>query len=287
MVITGKTKIYGIIGNPVDHSLSPVMQNAAFQKLDIDSVYVPFNVLPSFLLDAVRGFRAQHVMGFNVTVPHKVEIMKHIDRSDTVSKAMGAVNTVLNTKGELIGYNTDATGAMEALKHGNIDVSDSSFAVIGAGGAARAIVFALAGAAPKIIILNRTVGKAQNLKKDVTQVLQVDIEVARLTKKSVTSALSTANVLINATSIGMKGSIGDLAIRDKDLRKDLTVFDIVYGTSDTCLVRKAKRLGCKTIDGTEMLLHQGAAAFEIWTGRKAPLTTMKNALNRSTKEIMK
>ncbi len=280
MVITGKTQIYGIIGHPVEHSLSPVMHNAAFRKLGMDSVYVPFDVAPCFLEDAVRGFRAQHIQGFNVTVPHKVEITQHLDRLDKLSRLIGAVNTVLNRKGELIGYNTDATGAMEALKHRHINPHKSAFAVVGAGGAARAIVFSLAQTARKIIILNRTPGKAERLRRDVTKTFQADIEAAPFTKKTIADTLTKTDVLINAASIGMKTGSSNSAIEDRYLRKDLTVFDIVYGRSDTYLVRKAKQFGCRTIDGREMLLHQGAAAFEIWTGRKAPLNTMRDALSR-------
>ncbi len=283
MAITGKTQIYGIIGHPVGHSLSPAMHNAAFRRLGMDSVYVPFDVAPCFLKDAVRGFRAQHIQGFNVTVPHKLEIARHLDRLDKLSRLIGAVNTVLNKKGKLIGYNTDATGAMEALKRGHINLHKSTFAVVGAGGAARAIVFSLAQTARKIIILNRTSGKAEHLKRDVTEAIRADIEAAPFTKKTIADTLAKTDVLINATSIGMKTRSLNFPIEDKYLRKDLAVFDIVYGRSDTYLVRKAKQSGCRTIDGREMLLHQGAAAFEIWTDRKAPLNTMRDALNHMTR----
>jgi len=278
LLITGKTGVYGIIGDPVEHSLSPVMHNAAFRELGIDYVYVPFRVLSGSLRDAVRGLRSQGVLGFNVTVPHKVEILKYLDRLDLLAQLIGAVNTVLNAEGKLVGYNTDATGAVEALKQNGVRLSDSALTILGAGGAARAIVFALTKISPRIVVLNRTSRKALRLKQEVKRKMRRDIEINQLTKKSLAKALLTTDVLVNATSIGMESNPNCLPIDEADLGRDLTVFDIVYGPRETDLLRKARRAGCKTIGGIEMLLHQGAAAFEIWTGRKAPLDTMRDAL---------
>ena len=281
MLITGKTRVCGIIGDPVEHSLSPVMHNAAFRELGIDSVYVPFRVLPRLLGEAIRGLRSQGVLGFNVTVPHKIETLKYLQKLDPLAQRIGAVNTVLNTEGRLIGYNTDATGAVEALRQNDVRLDESAFTILGAGGAARAITFALAGISPRIVVLNRTFEKAQRLKREVKRKTQRNIETIKLTRRSLAKVLFTTDVLVNATSIGMESNQDCLPIDKPDLKRDLTVFDIVYGQRETDLLRKAKQAGCKTINGIEMLLHQGAASFKIWTGRKAPLNVMRKGLVRA------
>jgi shikimate dehydrogenase len=278
MLITGKTRVCAIIGEPVEHSLSPLMQNAAFQALRIDCVYVPFRVPSSCLRDAVHGFRSQGVLGFNVTIPHKIKIIKYLAELHPLARNIGAVNTVLNTKTGLVGYNTDAMGVIEALRRKRVRLNDSTVTILGAGGAARAIVYALVETAHRIVVLNRTRRKARKLKRDLERRLGRQIEIGDLTRKSLAEALRATDLLINATSIGMNGEDSSLPISQADLQQHLTVLDIAYGRSETELLRKARRSGCRTIGGIEMLLHQGAAAFEIWTGMKAPLTTMRNAL---------
>ena len=278
MVITGKTLVCGIIGDPVEHSLSPVIHNAAFEELNIDCVYIPFRVLTQSLGVAVCGLQSLRVLGFNVTVPHKVEVIKHLHSLSALARRIGAVNTVLNAKEGLIGYNTDALGATEALRQSGVHLNDSAFTILGAGGAARAIVFALAKISQRIVVLNRTVEKAQKLRQDVKRKLRKDIEVGPLTEKSLAKTLPTTDVLLNATSVGMDDHPKRFPFKQMDLTPALTVFDIVYSLSESELLGKARQSGCKTISGIEMLLHQGAAAFQIWTGRKAPLEVMRNAL---------
>jgi shikimate dehydrogenase len=258
------------------------MHNAAFRHLGLDCVYVPFKVSSRSLRDAVRGLRLLGVKGFNVTVPHKVEIVKHLQKIDPITRAIGAVNTVLNDSGTLVGYNTDATGAIEALKSNGVSPGDSKFTILGAGGAASAIIFSVAEASPRVTVLNRTLEKAEKLKRKIKRQLQVDIWTKRLTRRNLVESLRTCDVLVNATSVGMEGNPSGLPIRRADLERRLTVFDIVYGRSETELLRKARSAGCKTISGVEMLLHQGAAAFEIWTGRKAPVEVMRRALAEAT-----
>jgi len=284
MVITGKTLVCGIIGDPVEHSLSPVMHNAAFGELNIDCVYIPFRVLAQSLGVAVCGLQSLGVLGFNVTVPHKVEVIKHLHSLSALARRIGAVNTVLNAKEGLIGYNTDALGAIEALRQSRVHLNDSAFTILGAGGAARAIVFALAKISQRIVVLNRTIAKAQKLRQDVKRNLRKDIEVGPLTEKSLAKTLPTTDVLLNATSVGMNGHLKRFRFKRMDLTPGLTVFDIVYSQSESELLRKARQSGCKTVSGTEMLLHQGAAAFQIWTGRKAPLEVMRNALAEARAE---
>jgi len=284
MVITGKTLVCGIIGDPVEHSLSPVMHNAAFRELDIDCVYVPFRVLAQSLGVAVCGLQSLGALGFNVTVPHKVEVIKHLHSLSALARRIGAVNTVLNTKKGLIGYNTDAVGAIEALRQSGVHLNDSTFTILGAGGAARAIVFALARISQRIVVLNRTIAKAQKLRQDVKRKLRKNIEVGPLTEKSLAKTLPTTDVLLNATSVGMDGHPKRFPFKQMGLTPALTVFDIAYSRSESELLGKARQSGCKTISGTEMLLNQGAAAFQIWTGRKAPLEVMRNALAEARAE---
>jgi len=258
--------------------LSPAMHNAAFRELGIDCVYVPFRVSHRSLRDAVQGLRSLGVLGFNVTVPHKIEIVNYLHRLDALARCIGAINTVQNAEGRLVGYNTDATGAVKALGQSGVRLKDSAFTILGAGGAARGIVFALAKISPRIVVLNRTFEKAWKLKREVERRLRRNIEIGHLTKKNLAEALPTTDVLVNATSVGMEGNPNGLPIDQIRLGRNLTIFDIVYSRSETDLLRKARLAGCKTISGVEMLLHQGAAAFEIWTGRKAPLDIMRHAL---------
>lgn len=262
----------------MEHSLSPVMHNAAFAELGIDCVYVPFRVLPESLKDAVHGLRSQGVLGFNVTFPHKIEIIKHMQKLNQTARQIGAVNTVLNAKGDLVGYNTDGIGAIEALHQNGVDLHNSGFTILGAGGAARAIVFTLAETTSRIQVLNRTFEKAKKLKREVKRKLRRDIMVLPLTKKCLTQALSTTNVLVNAASVGVDADSKGSFLDELGLDGRMTVFDIVYGQSESMLLQKARQQGCRTIGGIEMLLHQGASAFEIWTGRRAPIETMRRAL---------
>jgi len=277
LLVTGKTSVYGIIGDPVEHSLSPVIQNSAFEKLGMDCVYVPFRVATSALGVAVRGLRSQGVIGFNVTVPHKTEIIKYLDKLDLIAKNVGAINTVKIAQNKLVGYNTDTTGVVEALKTNGISPGDNTFTILGAGGAAKAIAYALIESTPRLTVLNRTFEKARGLKRNLMRRSGKEIKIDSLTKRNLERELLKTDVLINATSIGMKGNLGKIPIED-NLPQDLVVFDIVYDRCDTELVRQAKRSGCRTIRGTEMLLYQAAAAFELWTGVKAPVDTMRDSL---------
>jgi shikimate dehydrogenase len=262
----------------VEHSLSPVMHNAAFTELGIDCVYVPFRVSPGSLENAGQGLRSQTILGFNVTFPYKMEIVKHIHKLNPTARLIGAVNTVVNTEGNLVGHNTDGAGAIEALVQKDIDLNNSTFTILGAGGASRAIVFSLAKTTARIQVLNRTFEKAQRLKLEVKRKLHRTILAAPLTKRSLEQALSTTHVLVNATSVGANTGPESQLIKGLDLDRRMTVFDIVYGRSETKLLQKAKQKGCTTISGIEMLLHQGASAFELWTGRKAPVDIMHRAL---------
>ena len=269
--------MYGIVGDPVEHSLSPVMQNSAFEKLGMDCVYIPFRVASSVLGVAVKGLRSQGVLGFNVTVPHKTKIIQYLDKLESHARNVGAVNTVKTVENKLVGYNTDSIGVVEALKTNGILPSDNTFTILGAGGAAKAITHALIESAPRISVLNRTLERAHGLRRDIRRRSGREIKIGSLTRRNLERELHTTDVLINATSVGMKGNPGNIPI-EGDLPQDLVVFDIVYDRCDTELVKQAKRSGCRIIRGTEMLLYQAAAAFTLWTGTKAPVDTMRHSL---------
>jgi shikimate dehydrogenase len=275
-VVGGATKLVGVIGDPIEHSLSPRMHNAAFEYLGLDYLYIPFRVLEKDLKNAVRGARAFNLKGFNVTIPHKVSIIKFLDDVDLIARKIGAVNTVVNQEGELLGYNTDGLGALEALREGGVDPKGKKIVVIGAGGASRAITFQLASVCSKLTILNRTKIKAVKLAK----LINVDSEVQgrSLTAKSLKSSLNDSDILINTTSVGMHPNVNESPVPEEFLHKDLVVFDIVYNPLETLLLRYARNIGAKSINGVGMLVNQGAIAFKLWTGHEAPKDIMRKAV---------
>jgi len=276
--ITSRTRLYGIIGNPIGHSLSPVMQNAAFEAVGLDAVYLALRVESSLLRQAIEGFRAINLLGFSVTIPHKVAVMKYLDELDGSAATIGAVNTVINREGKLIGYNTDGTGALAALREAGVDLQGRRILLLGAGGAARALAFSLAETAERITILNRTVSKAEGLAEDVRKVTEAIVVHGRLDPSTLSVESSSADLLVNATSVGMNPKPEETPIDAKLLRSDMVVFDIVYSPLETRLLREARDVGAKGIGGLMMLVHQGAQAFELWTGKKAPIPMMTKAL---------
>lgn len=286
MNISGKTRVCALIGDPVEHSLSPVIQNAAFKNLGLDYVYVAFNVKVDCLKDAVSGIRALNMHGLNVTMPHKIAIIKYLDGLDETASMVGSVNTILNSDGRLIGYTTDGVGALNALKYADADPSDKKIVILGAGGSSRAVSFTLAEIASELVILNRTFERAKDLKDALCRVLGdgLRIKAAPLTDEYLKKELEDADILINATSVGMKPSSDDTPVKQYYLRKDLAVFDLVYEPLETRLLREARLTGAKVIDGLSMLIHQGAASFEIWTGMKAPVEIMMDAALKRIKQ---
>jgi len=276
--ITSRTGLYGIIGNPISHSLSPVMQNAAFEAAGLDAVYLALHVESSLLRQAIEGFRAINLLGFSVTIPHKVAVMKYLDELDGSAATIGAVNTVVNREGKLIGYNTDGIGALAALREAGVDLQGRRILLLGAGGAARALAFSLAETAERITILNRTVSKAEGLAEDVQKVTGTNVVHGRLDPLTLSVESSSADLLVNATSVGMHPKPDETPIDAKLLRPDMVVFDIVYSPLETRLLREARETGAKCVGGLMMLVHQGAKAFELWTGKKAPIPMMTEAL---------
>ncbi|RUM41448.1 MAG: shikimate dehydrogenase [Desulfurobacterium sp.] len=276
MKLTGKTAVYGIIGHPVKHSLSPLMQTAAFKALGIDAVYVPFDVDPENLGEAVNGLRALNVKGFNVTIPHKEGVIEYLDFVDEDAEFLGAVNTVKNEEGQLTGYNTDADGFLQSLIEEGIELEGKRITMFGAGGAARAVGYAvLKGGAKFLNVVNRNFSKG----KVVGELLgkRGNVLVFPLKENTIATLLKDTDIVINTTSVGMKPD--DPPLFDYSLIPEgLTVVDIIYNPAETPLLKAAKEKGCKTVNGLGMLIHQGAIAFKIWTGKEAPVEVMKRIL---------
>ena len=276
MKIKGSTNILGLIGHPVEHSFSPPMHNAAFDALGMDYAYVAFDVDPQDLQSAVEGAKSLNIKGFNVTIPHKIEVMQFLDEIDDVAALIGAVNTI-DFK-ELKGYNTDGIGAVKAIEEVT-PIKDKNVVVAGAGGASRAISFYLAKyGAESLTILNRNVDKAQSLAGDVSGSDFID-NVKADSISEISGYLKDADILVDTTPIGMHPNIDDEPIASADdMHEDLVVFDAVYNPNETVLLKEAIKAGAKPVYGIKMLLYQGAESFKIWTGRDAPVDVMEKAL---------
>lgn len=271
MKITGHTKITGIFGYPIEHTLSPVMHNAAFENLGLDYCYVPFLVLPDDLPYAVKSIRALNLRGVNITIPHKEKVMPLLDEIKEEASIIGAVNTIVNTNGKLTGYNTDGIGFIQSLTEKNISLEGKDILIIGAGGAARAIGYYISQKAKSLAISGRTQYKVENLVKDLNR-FNKNKNVISL--EDVTD-IKKYHMIINTTPLGLKGN-DPLPLDIGLLRKDQIVYDLIY--KKTPLIQKATEKGCLTLDGSEMLIWQGALSFEIWTGKKPDIAVMRSSL---------
>jgi len=274
-LISGRTRICGIIGDPIEHSMSPVMHNAAFKNKGVDYVYLPFRVKKKELGKAIEGMRALNIRGLNITIPHKVAVIQFLDELDPLADKIGAINTIVNDSGVLTGYNTDATGFLQALLERGIEPKGKSVVILGAGGASRAISFILAERGSSLVILNRTWNKAKVCADRISEVSQSEATALKLNRGNLTTALSQADILVNATSVGMSPNINETPVTSNLLKSSLVVFDIVYNPIKTRLQREAEAVGAKTISGLDMLVWQGALAFEKWAGLKAPIGVMR------------
>ena len=281
MKIDGQTKLYGIIGDPVEHSLSPVIQNAAFEYLKLNCIYVAFHVKQAELKSAINGMRSLEINGFNVTMPHKTSILPLIDEVEKRAAKIGAVNTIKNFNGRLIGYNTDGVGTLKALEKSRISLSGEKIVVLGAGGAGRAISYALISEAEELVILNRTELKAQKLAEELQVEGNATITYGQLNDETLRRTLKDANVIINATSVGMHPYENETPINKKLLNAAVTVFDLVYSPLKTKLLKEAEAQDAKTLNGLHLLVHQGAESFKIWTDLDAPLDVMWKTLTRT------
>jgi len=278
--LSGEAAVVGVIGWPVAHSLSPRMHNRAFARLDMNWVYVPFAVRPEDLETAVAGLRALSVRGFNVTIPHKTAIIPFLDRLTPLASAIGAVNTVINQDGYLVGDNTDGIGFVRSLREeADFDPKGSRVVLLGAGGAARAVAFALAQAgAARLVIANRTVARAEELAAAVAG-QGAEAVALPLDSPELGEELAGADLLVQTTPAGLAGGDEDrLPVPETWLDPPLIVCDIVYNPPLTPLLAAARRRGLRVVPGWGMLLYQGTAAFERWTGRPAPVAVMREAL---------
>ncbi len=275
--ITGKTRVCGVIGDPIEHTMSPAMHNAAFEEMGMDYRYVPFRVRREELGKAVEGMRALNVRGLNVTIPHKVSIIPFLDKLDIMVERVGAVNTIVNDNGVLTGYNTDATGFLQALLERGVEPEGKNVVILGAGGASRAISFILAEKGADLVILNRRLELdwAEELAQRISQAFDREVRALELSEKNLATVLEGAEVLVNATSVGMSPEAEATPVPARLLKPGLVVFDIVYNPVQTRLLREAEEAGASIISGLDMLVWQGALSFEKWTGRKAPVDLMK------------
>lgn len=271
------------MGDPVEHSMSPPMHNAAFEHLGLDYVYVPFNVKKNALGEAIKGAGALGIKGLNLTIPHKTSALKFLDVIDEAAELIGAVNTLKFDQGTITGYNTDGLGAVKALEE-VIPVKNKNVVMVGAGGAARAVAFQLIiSGIESLTIINRTPEKALKLKNDIESQIESDISSGNL--EILGKEISRADILIDTTPIGMYPHDMDIPVANASMmHSDLVVNDLVYNPLETVLLKEAEKAGAITVSGLKMLLYQGAEAFEIWTGKSAPVSVMEQTLLKMLKQ---
>lgn len=283
-LITGKTKLLGIIGAPVEHSLSPVMHNAAIAELGVDYIYVPFPVQEVDLTQAIRGFEVIGVQGFNITIPHKQSIMNFLAEITHTAKMVGAVNTVWYTESGWQGTNTDVEGFIAPLKEIAQDWSQATAVVLGNGGAARAVVAGLGQlGCTKIHIVGRDRQKLQYFAQSWQHITEISRLLTVHHSETLPQLLPAVDLLVNTTPVGMYPDLDRSIISEElmeQLKPDAIVYDLIYTPSPTKLLGFAKARGLKTIDGLEMLVQQGAAALEIWLQQPVPIETMRNSLKQ-------
>jgi len=277
-MITGKTNVVGVIGDPVEHSLSPLMHNAAFRHLDLDYIYVPYHVKKGTLKSAIVGAESLGIKGLNVTIPHKTEVIKYLDSLDKSAELIGAVNTIKFDNNHAKGYNTDGIGAVRAIEEVS-SVINKKVILLGAGGAARAIAFQiLLDGAESLVIANRTLKKAEQLQGDLVEKLDANVKSIDLGEK-LKKELANADILINTTPIGMYPNIDQKPLVKAELMyESLVVKDCVYNPLKTGLIKEAEKCGATTISGLKMLIYQGMEAFRIWTDIIPPLEIFENSL---------
>ena len=283
MKINGKSRVCAIIGNPVDHSLSPVMHNAAFKELRLNLVYVAFTVNSRELKTAILGAKSLGLQGLNITMPHKHVAMKYLDEVDVTAKSVGAVNTVLFNNGKLIGYNTDGKGAISALQENGVYTEEKKMILLGAGGAAKAIAYQASQNLDELVILNRNPEKAKKLAESLKS-FGAKMKSGTLSHEIMKTEMPTTDILVNATSLGMHPNSSCSPVPSDILRSDLCVMGIIYNPLDTQLTKDAKAKGAKVVSGLEMLIYQGAIAFEIWTKCPAPIEVMRKAALKELKK---
>lgn len=268
-------RTYCIIGDPVSHSLSPAMHNAAFKSLSMDDVYIAYKVSPNELESSVESLRSVKISGFNVTIPHKTAVLQYLDEVDLLSRKAGAVNTVATINGRFKGFNTDIQGFLHPILTRNIDLRGLSVLLFGAGGSARAVVTSLSNVdgISKLVVANRTYSKSLELAKQA-QLQGLTSSVSMIEEAKIMA--KRFDLIVNTTSVGLQSN--ESLLDSEDIDGGSIVYDLVYRPVVTKLLENARKRGARIIYGYEMLLEQGAQAFEIWTGLKAPISAMKKAL---------
>jgi len=268
------SKTFAVIGDPIDHSLSPNIHSAAFRELNLDCSYIAYRVPKGELQEGVESLKKIKINGFNVTIPHKIEMMKYLDKLDESCSIIGAVNTVTNDNGVLKGYNTDMDGFLEPFKKRTINIKNLKVLLLGSGGAARAIVAGFAKEhVQSITIANRTIENANNLVKFSNK---IGLNANAIKMNEVEDTAKNYDIIVNATSVGLKNELSPISI--DGISSKTIVYDIVYMPINTDFLKKAKEKGAIIIYGYEMLLGQATRAFEIWHGVEAPYNAMKKAL---------
>ena len=267
-------RIFSLFGNPVGHSLSPLMHQVAYGEMKINAVYVPFCV--NNLGDAVRGIRGMGISGVSVTIPFKAEVLKHLDELEESSDRIGAVNTIVNEGGRLRGYNTDWMGFVRDLKE-FMPIRGNTFGILGAGGAARAILFGILSEGGKPVVLNRTTAKGEVLAKEFGCSFFPLSEIDAL----------KAECLVNTTSVGMAPQMAASPLEAKVLGKFPYIVDIIYNPWETTLLKEARKAGCRTRSGLGMFVHQGAEQIRLWTSMEPPVESMKRVVRKKLEEYEK
>lgn len=285
-MIDGKTKITGLIGDPVEHTISPHMHNQGFSYFNLDYAYVPFHVKREKLEAAITGAKALDIKGLNVTIPHKIDVMQYMDAIDDTAELIGAVNTI-KFDDEIKGYNTDGLGAIRGIEE-LTPLKGKKIVILGAGGASRAISFqAILSGAGQVLIANRTADKALKLAENLKDNLKADVNVINLGEE-LREELTDSDILINTTPVGMYPNIDQKPLVTSNMmHKELIVNDVIYNPLETGIIKEANRAGAKTISGLKMLIYQGIESFKIWTGREPPVKIFEDAISEEVPIISK
>lgn len=270
------TKLVALLGKPLEHSFSPQMHNSTFRSMDLNYYYFPIEVGKDNLSRVMDGIRYMNFAGFNVTKPHKVRVLEELDDIEDLAEKIGAVNTVVNIDGKLKGYNTDGSGFIRSFKDKfATDLNGKKYVILGAGGAGRSIAFNLANnGAEKIVIFDQYLYCSCKVVAELNERVQTCATYMEFKDKNLKEEINNCDVLINATGVGMYPDVDDIPIAKELLHENLIVSDITYNPLQTKFLEEAEEIGCKTLNGIGMLIHQGAEAFELWTGIDAPTKKM-------------
>jgi shikimate dehydrogenase len=286
-MISATSRLCAVIGDPVEHSMSPQIHNSAFQACGIDMAYVAFHVKQGDLRRALEGVRSLGIRGLSVTIPHKVDIIAYLDKMDDVSRHVGSINTVVNEDGCLVGYSTDGPGAVRALAAEGAKIGGRTVLLLGSGGAARAVAFSLADlkTPPILSILGIEEDELERLGTDLEERTVTHLSCQPLNPETLANAMAEADVVIHATPVGMTPQVEKTLIPAELIKQDQVIFDIVYTPLETRLIREAKAAGALTVVGLGMFVHQAAIQFELWTGQRAPLELMTDTVRAALGEM--